>query len=300
MRIPRKPLSRDASLHRGRYTNLRFVGEGGFGLTYEAWDTALACSCAVKEFFLSPGDNSELLVARAQDGMSISVLDDNMLPIYKAEMERSRREFEILRCLDHPNIVRLYDVFEENNTLYAVLDWLGGGSLQTLIDEGKEVDAATSLGWMNLLLDALGYMHKLNVFHRDLKPSNIMFNADGSPIIIDFGAALDRKWNKRHGVVTTNRHFTRYYRAPEQKNPELGKIGAWTDLYAFSVMWQDFLTGDALRSRSVPLTPEECIGGGRDYPPQVFQALWQACRTKIEQRCQSVEDWRRIQSEIAP
>ncbi len=103
-------------------------------------------------------------------------------------IERFKREGQTLRDLDHPNIVKLFDTFEVDETHYLVMDYIAGGDLKHLLDE-RQLTLPETLRMMLDLADALTRAHKLGIIHRDLKPANVLLDGEGVLRLTDFGVA---------------------------------------------------------------------------------------------------------------
>lgn len=270
-----------------RYKLLKPLGQGGFGITYIAWDTELKRNVAVKECFPAG------ICLREQEGGGVRPIRTEWESLYIHALDDMRKEARTLASLNHANIVRIHDVIWGNGSVFCVMPWLGSGSLrQRMRDE--DLSAEASIGWLRQLLDALGYLHQRGIIHRDLKPDNIMFDEAGSPIIIDFGAALNRP---ELTTTTTQGSFSRGYAAPEQITGK-GSVGPWTDFYALSATWYELITGirpEASDARLMQddLAPIRSVSSRLSYPAELVALLQRNLSLKPAVRCQSVEQWLR-------
>jgi serine/threonine protein kinase len=158
------------------------LGVGGFGMTYLAWDANLEKQVAIKEYL--PGD----LALRALDGSVVPVSTDHQYD-YQWGLERFIIEARTLARFSHPHIVRVNRYFEANGTGYMVMDYEEGESLSQWLKRAP-LPPETELRRILLpLLDGLAAVHAAQFLHRDIKPSNIFIRANGSPVLLDFGAA---------------------------------------------------------------------------------------------------------------
>ncbi|MGB5834879.1 MAG: serine/threonine-protein kinase [Thiohalocapsa sp.] len=212
------------TLLNGKFLVGKVLGKpGGFGITYLAWDTVLHSATAIKEFLPSgaatrvPG-NTALHPHSREDAAHLS-----------EGLEEFLREARILVRLSHPNIVRVREFFNENDTAYLVMDYCDGVSLDELLcRKGGRLSEVLALKLMLPLLAGLREVHKERFLHRDIKPSNIYLTRQGRPILLDFGAArfaLGEKSSTLSVVLTPG------YAPLEQYHPK-GKQGPWTDVYA--------------------------------------------------------------------
>jgi serine/threonine-protein kinase len=159
----------------GRYRVTAKLGEGGMGCVYKAHDANLDCDVVIK-------------VPRA------SLLGD---PEFAG---RFAREIQSLVRLVHPHIVKIIDVGEEEQVPFAVMQYLPGGSLHDR--QRGQRDRATALPpetlseWLEAVAEALDYIHQQGYVHRDVKPANILFDANGSAYVSDFGVAKAVMWQQ--------------------------------------------------------------------------------------------------------
>ena len=267
-----------------RYKLLKVLGQGGFGITYIAWDTELKRRVAVKECFPAG------ICLRGEDG-GVRPLRSEWEDFYLKALDDMRKEARTLAALNHESIVRIYDVIWGNGSVFCVMPWLGSGSLKERMGEAS-TSAEESIRWLRQLLDALEYLHARDIIHRDLKPDNIMFDEAGSPIIIDFGAALNRP---ELTTTTTQGSFSRGYAAPEQITGK-GRVGPWTDFYALSATWYELLTGirpEASDARLMQddLKPLSSATMRMSYPSELVSLLQLNLSLKPAERCQTVEQW---------
>ncbi|MBZ0317618.1 MAG: serine/threonine-protein kinase [Anaerolineae bacterium] len=156
-------------------------------------------------------------------------------------VKRFRREGEVLSRLQHPNIVRYYDLIEADDLVFILMDYVPGETLQTtLYNLGRPLTPYESLEFLKPLTAALNFAHNENVIHRDLKPANILLHRNGSLFVTDFGIArlLDDP-----GMLSTLglAMGTPIYMAPEQILDE--GITAETDIYSLGVILYQMLTG---------------------------------------------------------
>ena len=192
------------------------LGRGGMGVVYEARHLRLNRPVAIK-MMLNGGFAG------------------------RPELARFQREAEALAALEHPNIVRIYDVGESGGLPYFAMEFVAGGNLaQTLGGVPQSARDVAALGV--LLAGAVEAAHRGGIVHRDLKPSNILLTADGSPKITDFGLA--RRFDAGAGLSMTGARIgTPAYMAPEQAAGLARVSGAATDVYSLGAILYEMLTG---------------------------------------------------------
>jgi serine/threonine-protein kinase len=222
---------RDPTLRRfGRYEWLVELPAGGMGVVYKAWDPALKIYVALKT----------LKTARAEEAPD--------------SVERFSRETRALARLDHPHIVRIYDVGRYEGRAYFAMGFMPGGSLDRELDRYREPRLAAGL--VEKIARAVHYVHENDIVHRDLKPANILLDEHGEPRLTDFGLAKFRDGEMeltRQGAVLG----TPMYMSPEQAGGRLNQIGPATDIWALGVILYQLLTG----SRPFQASQHEEVAG---------------------------------------
>jgi serine/threonine protein kinase len=171
--------------------------------------------------------------------VAIKALDPGVVVRSPEALKRFLREGEILRQLNHPNIVKMIDSVEEAGRHYLVMEYVPGGSLQGLLAADKRLASRRVIAIALALADALACAHRLGILHRDLKPANILLAGDGTPRITDFGCAfiVDRSRLTQAGVLVG----TGYYLSPEAL---LGQtVDERADIWALGVMLFELLAG---------------------------------------------------------
>ena len=231
-----------ASLQNGKYVIQKALGQGSFGITYLAKTKTkvegplgtvfVDAKVAIKEFFMS--DYS------GRQGTSVSCSGS----LHADYMRKFRREAEHLSHFRHDNIVEVLELFEENNTLYYVMEYIEGGSLNDHIPQNIGLPERETLSLARQVGKALSYMHGQKALHLDLKPGNIMLRDDGRPVLIDFGLTKQYTEEGEPESSTTIGLGTRGYAPIEQANYQKGKTFAPTlDIYAFGATIFKMLTG---------------------------------------------------------
>ena len=272
----------------GNYKILKAQGQGGFGITYIAWDKGLERNVVLKECFPAT-------ICRRTDTGGLVPQQEHLADMYVAAMADMRREAMMLAKLSHPGIVPVYDVFESQGSLFYVMPWLNGGSLRERMEEAQEeekaIDPQVATAWLLDVLDALVYLHQQGVIHRDLKPDNIVFNAEDKPVLIDFGSA--RKYVE-HSV--SQGEFSWRYAAPEHITGK-GELGPWTDLYSLATTWYEVLSGcdaeDTVRRlQKDELVPLRKLKGARQWPRAMVESIMRNMSLEAAERCDSAEQWR--------
>lgn len=188
----------------GRYRVDAVLGRGGFGITYRARDVRLGRDVAVKELFPP---------AAARSGSTVVVAESNRREFDEAR-SRFQREAAALARFNHPGIVRIFEVFEANQTAYLVMELIEGASVGELLrGRGSPFGVAEVLDLVLRVGDALGVVHDAGLLHRDVNPSNVMVDRGRRVVLIDFGLA------RQYGVDTSGsvtRAVTPGYAPPEQ------------------------------------------------------------------------------------
>ena len=153
--------------------------------------------------------------------------------------DRFLQEYALIAELDHPNIVKIYDLGVGDNHAHIAMEYVAGGDLKRRIKRG--VKAADAVRYTKEIAGALSRIHAVGILHRDLKPGNIMFRADSSLALIDFGLAKRMRLDKE--ITNSGQIFgTPYYMSPEQGQGN--KVDIRSDLYSLGVIFYEMLTGE--------------------------------------------------------
>ena len=153
--------------------------------------------------------------------------------------DRFLQEYELIAELEHPNIVRIYDLGVSDDHAHIAMEYLAGGDLKQKIRQG--INEQDAVDYIRQIASALAMVHKVGVLHRDLKPGNIMLRDDGSIALIDFGLAKRMRLKLEltdHGEI----FGTPYYMSPEQGHAN--EVDARSDIYSLGVIFYEFLTGE--------------------------------------------------------
>lgn len=263
------------------------LGDGAFAITYRGWDENLRLPVAIKEFF-----PTELMERGADAAACLRAGGDAAL--YEWGLGRFIAEAQVLAQFKHPNIVRVSRYFTANQTAYIVMDYEQGESLSSALRrKDRPVDEAAMRALFMPLLEGLRMVHGKRYLHRDIKPGNIYLREDGTPLLLDFGAA--RLEFGASGAEQLSA-LTPRYAPPEQYSPD-GEQGPWSDLYSLGATIYRCITGeapveaparaDALRaSRPDPLVPAREAGAGR-YSSELLDAVDWSLRVDPHERPQS-------------
>jgi eukaryotic-like serine/threonine-protein kinase len=153
--------------------------------------------------------------------------------------DRFLQEYETIADMDHPNIVRIYDLGVADDHAHIAMEYLGGGDLRQRIDAG--IAERQGVQYLRQIASALSAVHAKGVLHRDLKPGNIMLRKDGSIALIDFGLAKKAKLESE--ITGTGEIFgTPYYMSPEQGHGS--NVDERSDIYSLGVIFYEMLTGE--------------------------------------------------------
>jgi serine/threonine protein kinase len=290
----------DPGYQLGGYRIVRDIGSGGFGITYLATceeSPGVEIKVAIKELF--PMDfvirsGTQVVLRNPDDAESLEVCHRSFY-----------RECKILRDCAHPNVVRTFDHFEWNGTVYLVMEYLEDGTLTDYLE--KHPDPLAERHILEIfapILDAVESIHRLGYLHRDIAPDNILLS-DGFPILVDFGCAKGeadaRLRGANTGVVKAR------YSPFEQYTQENSQLGPWSDIYSLASMLHFLVTRDLppespsrIRS-SLPgstepdpyqplVTRKRRLSG---YSEALLAAVDWGLAVKPEDRPQSIAEWRR-------
>ena len=186
-------LQTNTLLQGGKYKIEKSLGQGGFGITYLAEQTNLGRKVCIKEFFMkeygerteSPDADSDATVLTGVNAVTSAAAE-----IMRCYREKFVKEARTIARLDHPGIVRIHDVFEENGTAYYVMDFIEGENLNDLVKREGPLSEERALGYIRQVADALSFVHGHNIMHLDVKPANILVRkSDDKAVLIDFGTA---------------------------------------------------------------------------------------------------------------
>ncbi len=255
----------------GEYEILRELGRGGMATVYLAHDIALDRKVALK--VMSPA------LALMGEGMA----------------ERFKREARTAASLSHPNIIPIYTVKSHQKTLFFVMKFIAGRSLESLIKDLGPMPIEMVRDLLQQVGTALGYAHRNGIVHRDVKPANIMIDEEGWSVVTDFGIA---KVAENRGLTMTGIAVgTPSYMSPEQCAAK--DITGKSDQYSLGVMAYEMLTGKqpfdgdsamAIMFAHFHEAPKPIKELRADVPEEVAETVMRMLEKAPEKRWPSIEE----------
>ncbi|KAF8216401.1 kinase-like domain-containing protein [Mycena galopus ATCC 62051] len=223
-RLPRRNIGADDPKRIGLWKIGRTIGTGSSGRVRVARNSKTGQYAAIKIVSKTFLDSTKSLNHLADDDAEHSQLS-------------LEREIVVMKLIDHPNIMRLYDVWETSTELYLILEYVKGGELfEHLCTKGR-LPTEEALGYFQQIIAAMDYCHQLNIAHRDLKPENILLDEDFNVKIADFGMAA---W-QANGMLRTS-CGSPHYAAPEIVSAKAYN-GSAADIWSCGVILHALLAG---------------------------------------------------------
>jgi len=210
------------------------LGLGGFGIVYLAWDLALEREVALKEYM-------PVALAGRGRGPKVTLRSQSQRETFDIGLRSFVNEARLLARFDHPSLVKVYRFWEDHGTAYMVMPYYRGRTLrqvrQMMIEPPDEVACRRLI---DPLLSALELLHAEGVYHRDIAPDNILIGEDGSPVLLDFGAARQ--------VINRTQSLTAILKpnfAPLEQYADMASMrqGPWTDFYGLGATVYYLVTG---------------------------------------------------------
>ena len=231
-------LKKDTYLQGGKYRVISTLGQGGFGITYLAEQVMAKRMVCIKEFFPKEYYN------RDADSLHISLGSEGNAKMMNAYKAKFIKEAQTIANLNHPNIIRIFDVFEENGTAYYTMEYIEGESLNEKVKREGALAEDVAMKYIRDVASALRYIHKRNIMHLDVKPANIMLRKeDDSAVLIDFG--LSKQYdNAGEQTSATPVGISHGYAPIEQyKEGGVNTFSPVTDIYSLGATLYYLVTG---------------------------------------------------------
>ena len=269
------------TLQNGKYLIDKVLGQGGFGITYKAimkdmvtgslGKMTVNIPVVVKEFFMDS-------FCQRVDGLQVSVPSTGSREQTDRYRQKFIKEARNIASLSHPNIVQVVDVFEENGTVYYVMQYLEGGSLRQMMNQGV-LPEEQAVEYIRQIGNALQYMHKeKHLCHLDVKPSNIMLTADGQAKLIDF--VISKGYDKfGNETSSTPVGLSPGYAPLEQYRNSLQDFSPVTDIYSLGASLLALLTGKTPPEAAV--VNEDGLG---ERPSHISSHIWKAIEMAMQPR----------------
>ncbi len=287
---PSERLRPGTRLLNGQYAIDRYLSSGGFGITYLARDS-LDRIVVIKECY------PEAICSR--DNQTVRARSSAQPSEFAAMVDMFMREARSIAKLNHPNIVGVHQVFEDNDTAYMALDYIKGHDLLDIIQAGgTTMSPAKVRALLIKVLDAVALIHSQDMLHRDISPDNILMDQDGEPVLIDFGAARQQASKKSRAlsallVVKDGYSPQEFYISGSQQT-------ACSDLYSLAATLVHLLTGEAPPNSQArlaaiaghaadPYVPIAGRVGG--YDPAFLEAVDRSMNLFPDDRLQSAQEW---------
>ena len=269
----------------GKYLVGRVLGQGGFGITYLAWDLYLDTPVAVKEYF-----PKEVVMRECSVSTNVSICTTDGETRFRNNKERFLREAKMLaRFSQTPEIVQVRNFFLANNTAYIVMEYVEGITLkQYVADQGGKLSVEETMSILRPILRALAMVHKAGLIHRDISPDNIMLLPGGGAKLLDFGAVRD----VANGSSASTEAILKRGFAPIEQYQKRGNLGPWTDVYAMSATIYYCVTGEVLLDSPDRLLEYEDLDLSKkapQLPEYQCRALEHGLQLRTENRTASVE-----------
>lgn len=279
-------LAPNTILH-GRYLLGVPLGQGGFGITYIAWDLEEKKKVAVKELY--PSGHASRYSTGGTDVIWSGDRESKLLMVDGPAVFR-KEAAKMQKLKDVPQVVQVCEVFTDNNTAYIVMDFVAGITLKDYLMENGPLNWDKTQKLLAPAIEAMIRVHKAGLIHRDISPDNMMIEPSGKIRILDLGAAKDLNTNSgASSMIVAKGGFS-----PLEQYSQRGGSGTWTDVYALAATICYTLSG-----KTLPASVDRVNGDGdmweqpvyKKLPPHVLAALQKALAVSPKDRTQTMEQF---------
>lgn len=276
-------LNKGTLLQGRKYRIEKVLGQGGFGITYLATQTNLNRKVAIKEFFMKDLCSRNELTNQVCYTSSNKTFVDNF-------KKKFSKEARTISALNHPNIIRIYDNFEENGTAYYAMEYIDGASINDILNEKGKLQENVALQYIREVANALHYIHSKHINHLDIKPGNIMVrNSDNTVVLIDFGVAKQYDLSTDEGTTSTPVGVSHGYSPIEQySDGGVKNFSPQSDIYALGATLYRMVIGE-----KPPHAISISQNGFPEFPntlsKSIRSAIIAAMKQKRSERPQSIE-----------
>ena len=239
-----------------RYERIKFIGEGGMGVVYQAYDREIGKVVALKTLHPRLAANSRIV-------------------------ERLRTETRLALDITHRNVCRIYGLERVNGRLLIAMEYVDGETLRSVLDRVRGVSVPQALVWASEICEAIGAAHEKKIVHRDLKPENIMLDREGHVKVMDFGIACSLQAT---GDQMEGNPGTPLYMSPEQRDGR--PAGFTSDIYSLGLVLYELFTG--VRRDPGNVIPPASVN--RYLPPHVDAAIGKCLESSPQDRFQSMTE----------
>ncbi|MCC8095518.1 MAG: serine/threonine protein kinase [Tannerellaceae bacterium] len=279
-----------------KYKLTHVVGQGGFGITYKGiWYTEAKgqlgtvnteVPVCIKEYFFKD------YCGRDKETHAVTVHSETGKVLFYKFKEKLIKEAKILSEVNHDHIVRVLDVFEENNTAYIAMEYLDGCSLKYMLEQEGALPEPKVLKYIHQIGNALQFVHEKNILHLDIKPSNILIDHTDTARLIDFG--VSKRYDiEEQETSTTMLTLSKGFASIEQYDDEGTQVfSPCPDIYSLGATMYNLLTGKVptesiLRATRVLQKPSELNPA---ISSKTEDVIWKAMQVIPADRFQSVTD----------
>ncbi|MEY8687941.1 protein kinase [Bacteroides sp. AN502(2024)] len=256
-----RQLKMNTLLQGGKYKIEKVLGQGGFGITYLATQELLNRKVCIKEFFYKE------YCERDEATSHVTLGTQSNREVVERFMTKFIKEARTISQLNHPHIIRIHDIFKENNTAYYVMEYIEGESLAEKVNRDGMLSEAEAVDYIRQVADALSYIHGKNLLHLDIKPGNIMVDCSGHVILIDFGLSKQYDFGGDQ-TSTTPVGISHGYAPMEQYNVGgVSNFSPQTDIYSLGATLYKLVTGDTppqasdVLNEGLPVLPSRLSDG---------------------------------------
>ena len=260
-------LTPNTTLERGKYRIIETLGRGGFGITYLAEQVSLHRQVCIKEFF--PKDYYK----REGDTGALTLSSDGFAESMNKFKAKFVKEAQTIATLNHPNIIPIHDVFEENGTAYYVMDYIEGESLSDIVKRSGAMSEGDAMVYIKQVASALAHIHEQQIMHLDIKPGNIMVRSkENQAILIDFGLSKHYDSASGEATSTTPVGVSHGFAPIEQyKQGGVSRFSPETDIYSLGATLYYLVTGN-IPPQAADI-PEEGILFPAHISPNIREAI---------------------------
>lgn len=273
-----------ATLQSGKYEIIKVLGQGGFGITYLAKHKLLGSMFAIKEFF------PEGYCSRDSVSGLVTVATQSNVDLVDRLRQRFLSEARNIHALNHPGVIRIHDIFEENDTAYYVMDFVEGETLEDIVARDGALPEKRAVNYARRIASALEYIHGKHMTHFDIKPANVMVRkSDNEPVLIDFG--LSKQYTEQGKAKSRLLMGISQGYSPLEQYEQTGidTFSPATDIYSLGATLYFLITGRE---------PPECfklLNTVIEVPvtitPKTSEAIKWAMAPQRKDRCPSASDF---------